>query len=143
MEGADRIVDPDGMADLLPETDLLVLALALTSETEGVIGAAELAALPETAWLVNVARGGHVQTDALVDGAGGGFDRGSRTGRGGSRATARGPPALDRARCLLTPHVGKHPAMAVPLLSARITENVRRFAAGEPLLGLVDPDAGY
>jgi hypothetical protein len=33
--------------------------------------------------------------------------------------------------------------MAIPLLAARITENVRRWAAGEPLLGLVDPDLGY
>jgi hypothetical protein len=33
--------------------------------------------------------------------------------------------------------------MAKPLLSARITENVRRFAAGEPLVGLVDAGAGY
>jgi hypothetical protein len=33
--------------------------------------------------------------------------------------------------------------MAIPLLSARISENVRRFAAGEPLIGPVDPDLGY
>ena len=43
---------------------------------------------------------------------------------------------------LITPHVGNTPEMAVPLLSARITENVRRWQAGEPLLGPVDPASG-
>jgi D-3-phosphoglycerate dehydrogenase len=39
--------------------------------------------------------------------------------------------------------VGNTPEMGVPLLADRVAENVRRFAAGDPLLGLVDPDLGY
>jgi phosphoglycerate dehydrogenase-like enzyme len=143
MEGADRVVDPDGMTELLPETDLLVLALALTPETEGIIGRSELAALPETAWLVNVARGPHVRTDALVDALTSGSIGGAGLDVVDPEPLPEGHPLWTEPRCLLTPHVGNTPRMAVPLLSARITENVRRFAAGEPLLGLVDPDAGY
>jgi phosphoglycerate dehydrogenase-like enzyme len=45
--------------------------------------------------------------------------------------------------CIITPHVGNTPEMAIPLLSQRVTENVRRFGRGEELLGLVDVDAGY
>jgi phosphoglycerate dehydrogenase-like enzyme len=45
--------------------------------------------------------------------------------------------------CIITPHVGNTPEMALPLLSARITENVRRWGKGEPLVGLVDADLGY
>ena len=52
------------------------LALALTPETEGIVGATELTLMEPHAWLVNVARGGHVVTDDLVaalrDGAIGG-----------------------------------------------------------------------
>ena len=48
-----------------------------------------------------------------------------------------GHPLWDLA--LITPHIGNTPEMARPLLSARITENVHRFATGEPLLGPVDP----
>jgi phosphoglycerate dehydrogenase-like enzyme len=143
IEGADRVVEPKGMADLLPETDLLVLALALTPETEGVIGAAELAALPDTAWLVNVARGGHVRTDALVDALAAGSIAGAGLDVVDPEPLPDDHPLWTQPRCLLTPHIGNTPRMAVPLLSARITENVRRFAAGEPLLGLVDPDVGY
>ena len=61
---------------LLPDTDLLVLALSLTAETTGIIDSRTLALLPDHAWVVNVARGGHIVTDdlvtALVDGAIGG-----------------------------------------------------------------------
>jgi phosphoglycerate dehydrogenase-like enzyme len=143
MEGADRVVGPDGLVDLLPETDLLVLALALTPETEGIIGRPELAALPDTAWLVNVARGRHVRTDALVEALAAGSIGGAGLDVVEPEPLPDDHPLWSEPRCLLTPHVGNTPRMAVPLLSARITENVRRFGAGEPLLGLVDPDAGY
>lgn len=143
MDGADRVVDPDGMAEVLPGTDLVVLALALTPATEGIIGAPELAALSETAWLVNVARGRHVQTDALVAALASGSIGGAGLDVVEPEPLPDGHPLWAEPRCLLTPHVGNTPRMAVPLLSARITENVRRFAAGEPLLGLVDPGAGY
>ncbi len=46
--------------------DAVIIALSLTSETRGVIGAPELALMKPSAWIVNVARGGHIDTDALV-----------------------------------------------------------------------------
>jgi D-3-phosphoglycerate dehydrogenase len=45
--------------------------------------------------------------------------------------------------CIITPHVGNTPEMAVPLLSERITANVRRYARGEELLGPIDVHLGY
>jgi phosphoglycerate dehydrogenase-like enzyme len=47
------------------------------------------------------------------------------------------------SNCIITPHIGNTPAMAVPLLSARIAENVQRYVAGEPLVGCIDPELGY
>ncbi|MEJ7722483.1 MAG: NAD(P)-dependent oxidoreductase [Ilumatobacteraceae bacterium] len=52
-------------------------------------------------------------------------------------------PLWSMDNCIITPHVGNTPEMAKPLLSERISANVRRFARGEELLGLVDPHAGY
>ena len=43
----------------------------------------------------------------------------------------------------MTPHIGNTPDMALPLLTRRVTENVNRFADGQPLIGPVDVDAGY
>ena len=52
-------------------------------------------------------------------------------------------PLWSMPNCIVTPHVGNTPEMGVPLLSERITTNVRRFAAGEPLVGHVDVQRGY
>ena len=63
----DEVVGYDDLSEVLPGTDVLVLACPLTETTRGLIGEAELDALPTDAILVNVARGGVVDTPALVD----------------------------------------------------------------------------
>jgi pumilio family protein 6 len=54
-----------------------------------------------------------------------------------------GHPLWSLENCIITPHVGNTPEMAVPLLSERITANVRRFADGDELIGPVYTDLGY
>ncbi len=143
LAGAARTVDPSAIDDVLPEADLVVLALALTPETAGVIDAARLDAMSDTAWLVNVARGAHVVTDDLVDA----LRRGSIGGAGLDVADPEplpdGHPLWSLPNCIVTPHVGNTPEMARPLLAERITTNVRRWIDGEPLIGLVDVSLGY
>jgi phosphoglycerate dehydrogenase-like enzyme len=143
MDGADEVLAVDQLHDALPGADVIVLALALTPETERIIGADELAMCEPHAWLINVARGGHVDTDALVEAL-------AARQIGGAALDVTDPeplPAEHRLwtldNCLITPHVGNTPEMAMPLLSERISANVRRWGAGEPLIGLVDPDLGY
>lgn len=63
----DEVVGYGDLAEALPRTDVLVLACPLTETTEGLIGEAELDALPTDAIVVNVARGGVVDTPALTD----------------------------------------------------------------------------
>ena len=143
LPGATRVVETSRLPEVLGETDALVLALALTPRTRHVVDAEVLAGLPDHAWVVNVARGAHVDTDALVEAL--------RAGRvGGAALDVTDPEPLPDDHPLwslddvvITPHVGNTPAMGRPLLAARVTENVRRFTAGEPLLGPVDPELGY
>ena len=66
LDGVDDVLESDRYDDALPGADLVVLALALTPETEGIISIDELALMEDHAWLVNVARGRHVVTDDLV-----------------------------------------------------------------------------
>lgn len=54
-----------------------------------------------------------------------------------------GHPLWSLDNVIITPHVGNTPAMAVPLLSKRVSENVRRWGSGEPLIGVVDRQLGY
>lgn len=143
MAGVERVLPADAYREALPGADLVVLALSLTPETEGMIGAAELASMEPHAWIVNVARGRHIVTGDLVEAL-----RSGAIGGAGLDVTDPEPLPVDHPlwslpNCLITPHVGNTPEMAVPLLAARVTENVRRFATGSALVGPVDVDAGY
>lgn len=143
IDGADHVVGPDELLATCARTDVLVLALALTPETEGIVGADVLDALPDHAVLVNVARGAHVDTDALVDAL-----RDERLGGAGIDVTDPEPlpddhPLWTLPGVLITPHTANTKAMGRPLLAARVRDNVRRRIAGEELLGYVDVDLGY
>jgi phosphoglycerate dehydrogenase-like enzyme len=143
MDGADVVVEADRYADCLPGADLVVLALPLTSDTEGMIARSELQMMEPHAWLVNVARGGHIVTDDLVWALQNGIIGGAGLDVTEPEPLPEGHPLWSLANCIITPHVGNTPEMAVPLLSQRITQNVRLFAKGEELLGQVYPELGY
>lgn len=143
MDGVDAVLGPDRLHDALEGADLVVIALALTPETERIIGPAELGIMEPHAWLVNVGRGRHVDTDALVDALEHGVIGGAALDVTEPEPLPDGHPLWSLPNCILTPHVGNTPDMAVPLLAARVTENVARFAAGEPLIGPVDVASGY
>lgn len=143
VEGAESVVTLDGLDDALPGADLVVLALALTPETTGVLDSRRLALLGPHSWVVNVARGPHVVTDDLVDALRGGVIGGAALDVTDPEPLPSGHPLWSASNCIITPHLGNTQEMALPVLSRRVTENVRRFAAGEPLLGMVDVDAGY
>jgi phosphoglycerate dehydrogenase-like enzyme len=143
LDGATEVVGMDQLDRVLPGADVVVLALALTPDTEGIIDRHRLELLADHAWIVNVARGAHIVTDDLVAVLAAG-----RIGGAALDVTQPEPlpddhPLWREPRCLLTPHTANTPEMAVPLLSARVAENVRRWIAGDDLIGPVDVDAGY
>jgi phosphoglycerate dehydrogenase-like enzyme len=146
MPGATRTVGLADRVEAVAGADLVVLALALTPETRHVIGADELAAMAPHAWVVNVARGGHIDNEALLAA----LDADGPAGIGGACLDVTDPeplpdghPLWHHPRVLITPHVGNTEEMGIPLLAAHIRRNVARFAAGGPLEGVVDPVAGY
>jgi phosphoglycerate dehydrogenase-like enzyme len=133
----------DRLDEVLPAADVVVLALALTPETDGMIDGRRLGLMRSDAWLVNVARGRHVVTDDLVRVLADGGIAGAALDVTDPEPLPDDHPLWSEPRCLITPHVANTSAMLRPRLAERITENVRRRAAGEPLLGVVDVDAGY
>ncbi len=141
--GATRTVALADRLDALADTDLVVLALALTPETRGVISDAELAAMPDHAWLVNVARGGHIDTDALVCALDAGSIGGAALDVTDPEPLPDGHPLWGQPRVLITPHVGNTPEMGIPLLARHIEQNVARFRVGDELDGVIDTSAGY
>ena len=143
MDGVDEVLEADRFAESLPGADLVVLALALTPETEGMFSKDEFSLMEDHAWIVNVARGKHIVTDDLVDALRSGTIGGAGLDVIDPEPLPDDHPLWSMPNCIITPHVGNTPAMAKPLLAKRVTENVRRFAAGADLIGLVDIDAGY
>jgi phosphoglycerate dehydrogenase-like enzyme len=143
MPGARRVVAAAETAAAIADVDAVVLALALTPQTRGVVDADALAAMGPRALLVNVARGEHVVTGDLVGALRDGVIRGAGLDVTDPEPLPDGHPLWTEPRCLITPHTANTEAMAVPLVSARVRANVRRLADGEPLLGMVDPLLGY
>ena len=99
--------------------------------------------MDESAWLVNVARGPHVDTDALVAALRAQAIAGAALDVTDPEPLPDGHPLWDLPNCLITPHTADTIEMVMPLLAERIRTNVARFAAGQELVGLVDADAGY
>ena len=141
--GAVRALGVDRLTEALPGARAVVLTLALTPQTRGLIGRAELAAMAPDAWLVNVARGGVVDTEALVDALRAGQIGGAALDVTDPEPLPAGHPLWDLDNCLITPHTADTEEMTQPLLAGRIADNVRRLAAGQELVGLLDPGAGY
>jgi phosphoglycerate dehydrogenase-like enzyme len=143
MDGAALVLASDQLDEALTGADAVVLALPLVPETVGLIDRRRLDLLAPGAVLVNVARGAHVVTDDLIPA----LDAGPLASVGldvtDPEPLPEAHPLWDRPDVIVTPHTANTLEMALPLLSARVTENVRRYAAGEPLLGPVDPRLGY
>ena len=99
--------------------------------------------MEEHAWLVNVARGRHIVTDDLVEALRDGVIGGAALDVTDPEPLPADHPLWSLPNCIITPHVGNTPEMARPLLAERVTANVRRFAQGAELIGLVDTELGY
>lgn len=143
VDGAARTVGADDLDEALSGAALVVLALALTPETTGIMDAGRFAAMDEGSMFVNVARGQHVVTDDLVAALRSGHLGGAGLDVTDPEPLPDGHPLWAMANVVITPHTGADAEMSRPRLVARLAENLRRYQAGEPLIGIVDPDAGY
>jgi D-3-phosphoglycerate dehydrogenase len=143
VEGAARTLPADRTEEVWPLAHHVVIAAPATDGTRHLVGASELAAMREDAWLVNVARGSLVDTDALVEALRTGSIAGAALDVTDPEPLPSDHPLWREPRALITPHVATPPAAEALHLAERVRENVRRFAAGEELLGLIDAGAGY
>ncbi|MCB0976457.1 MAG: dihydrofolate reductase [Acidimicrobiales bacterium] len=143
MPGVQRVLGTDQLHDALRGAEGLVLALPLLPSTERIIGAAELELLAPGAHVVNVARGRHIDTDALIDALNSGQVASAGLDVTDPEPLPDGHPLWAMPSVIVTPHTANTRQMAKPLLGARIASNVRRYAAGEEFEGLVDIEHGY
>ncbi len=139
----EEIVPPAKLREVLPRADVLFLAVPLTRETEGMIGAEEFAALKPGAFIINIARGKVIDTDAMVAA----LERGTLAGAG-LDVTDPEPlppehPLWTFENVVVTPHMGGTSDKVWERRVALLRENLRRFVAGEPLRNVVDKQREY
>ena len=143
MDNVDHVVDAAGLDDALAGADVVVAALSLTPDTEHIIDARALDLMQDHAWLVNVARGRHVDTDALLAALRNGTIGGAALDVTDPEPLPDGHPLWEMPNVLITPHTANPRSIGGTLVEQRVRENVRRFGSGEPLLGSVDVELGY
>jgi len=139
----DRVGGPETLPELLAEADFVVLAAPLTPETEDMINAEAIARMKPTAWLINVARGRLIDERALLaalreDRLGGAVLDTFR-----DEPLAPSSPFYELSNVIVTPHTSWSSSRVLDRSVELFSDNLRRYAAGEPLLNVVDPAAGY
>jgi phosphoglycerate dehydrogenase-like enzyme/glyoxylase-like metal-dependent hydrolase (beta-lactamase superfamily II) len=134
---------PAKMMDRLPQADVVVIACPLTAETRGMFGAAQFKVMKPSAYLINIARGGIVQTPALLAAlknkqlAGAGLDVID------PEPLPAEHPLWKVPNVIISPHIGGQSPDVRERQWRLWRENLRRFVAGEPLLCVVDKTKGY
>jgi len=143
VDGAVETVDASRVGEVWSRTDHVVLAAPATGATKHLVDATVLQQLPTHAWIVNVARGSLVDTDAAV--------RALEEGAiGGLALDVTDPEPLPDGHALwtapnaiVTPHVANPNSGAAAAFAAHVGRNVRRFVAGDTLDAVIDPARGY
>ena len=141
LPGVRCFADKAGLAPFLAGTAILVCLLPLTAATEGILSAGLLDQLPRGARLINVARGPHLVEAHLLAALESGRIGHASLDVCHDEPLPAGHPFWDHPRIDLTPHAASYgqPESAADM----VAENLRRLAAGRPLLHEVDRRTGY
>lgn len=141
----DEIHTNDELDGLLPDTDILVLALPATGETKGILSAERIALLSASAYVVNVGRGSAIDQAALIDALNGGRLAGAALDVFAQEPIPAGDPAWTAKNLLITPHISGQ--MSLGYTRDRNVElfcqDLERYGRGEKPLRLVDRKIGY
>ena len=134
---------PDELHNLLPQADFVFLAAPLTDQTRNMFDASTLSAMKPRAVLINVARGGLVVEQALVDALESGH-----LDSAGFDVTPEEPPAANSPLwaapgLIITPHVGGQSEKRIDRMTDLFCENIIRYRRGQPLINSVDKKLGF
>lgn len=142
-EHFDTVVGVEERFDALAAADYLVIACPLTPETEGLIAAAELAALKDGAYLMNVARGAIVDEPSLLQALREGKLSGAFLDAHVQEPLPSGHPLWSLPGVLISPHDSHASQLMGDRHISLFCENLRRCLSGEPLRNVVELGRGY
>ncbi|GGF39505.1 D-isomer specific 2-hydroxyacid dehydrogenase family protein [Williamsia phyllosphaerae] len=143
VDGARETLPADRVGEVWSRCDHVVVAAPSTAQTRHLIDASVLAALPDHAWIVNVARGSLIDQRALLAAVRDGQIAGAAIDVTDPEPPAADDPIWDEPRIIVTPHVANPSSGLTRTLAPWIAENLRRFRAGRPLLSTITPGSTY
>jgi phosphoglycerate dehydrogenase-like enzyme len=139
----DLLYPIERLKDMLRQCDYVVLSVPLTSQTEKLIGEAELRAMRPDAYLVNVARGQIIDERALIRALKEGWIAGAGLDVTDPEPLPADHPLFSLPNVILTPHISGVSIHYDRRLTNLFAENLRRYRTGEPLRNQYDPLRGY
>lgn len=140
---AELQVEPAELDQVLERADVLSLHVPLTDTTKGMIGTGAIARMKKGAFLVNVARGGVVDQDALAEALASGHLAGAALDVYSAEPLEKDSPLREAPNLLLTPHLGASTSEAQELVASEIAEAVRAaLAEGDLSRALNAPAVG-
>lgn len=139
----DALYGPGELPELLRQSEFLVLITPHTDETDGMIGADELAMLPPGALLINIGRGALVDEPALIAALQSGHLVGAALDVFATEPLPQDSPLWAMPNVLVSPHSASTSDRENARLSDLFCENLRRFLVNEPLLNVLNPETLY
>lgn len=138
------MIGPDDWRAVLSDQDWVVLAAPSTGETRAMIGAAELAAMKRSAWLINIARGDMIDQDALVEALAAKRIGGAFLDPTDPEPLPADHPLWTARNAIVTMHLsGRSQTSMFRNAADLLIDNLHRYLAGEPLRNRVDLSLGY
>ena len=142
-EYIESIRGPEGLHEMLGQSDFVVICCPETRETRGMIGREELRAMKPTAFLFNVGRGPIVDHDALIEALKDGDIAGAGLDAMSPEPLPAESPLWDMPNVIITPHHAGQSPKAPARRFQLFCENLRAYVAGRPLTSVVDKKKMY
>lgn len=143
IEGVDKIYPPSALVQVLNQSDVVIVTLPLTEDTQSVFGKYEFDAFRPGSYLINVGRGSVIDTQEMVRA----IENGKFSGVGldvvDPEPLPDDSPLWEMENVIITPHVGAQSARRLTDTTDFFCENIRRYRAGQTLLNLVDKKLGF
>ena len=139
----EQIYGPEQRIKMISLCDYVIVAAPLTSETRGMIGEQEFAAMRPTAVVINVGRGPVIDEASLVSALSNGRIKGAALDVFDHEPLPQGHPFYELENVLLSPHCADHTPDWLDNAMRFFIAQFERFREGEPLLNVVDKKLGY
>ena len=138
-----RLYPAQALKSMLKECDYVVVCVPLTKDTQGLIGEAQLAEMKQSAYLVDVSRGGVVNHADLIPALDEGQIAGAALDVYPEEPLPEDNPLWKMPNVILTPHIAGVSREYNSRAAALFAENLKRYLDGEQLLNLIDLQRGY